>query len=67
MINRHTSYLLFSAMTTHTGGTKPFLRNETPVDVNRCVYCTPPSQETSVKENKERNEFIKGCEISTSI
>jgi hypothetical protein len=50
-------------MATHTGDTKWFLRNETSVDINRCVYCVPSSKETSVKENKEEYEFIKGCEI----
>jgi len=47
-------------MATHTGGTKRFLRNETSVDINRCVYCMPPSKETSLKGNKEGYEFIKG-------
>jgi len=42
---------------------KLFLRNETSVDVNRCVYCIPRSKQTSVKESKGRNEFIKGCEV----
>jgi len=50
-------------METHTEGSKRFLRNETSVDVNRCVYCMLPSKQTSVKEKKGRNEFIKGCEI----